>query len=350
MKGNLLDYFVLISRIFCLCPVLAERGRISAKYQVLLLKGDIVSIRVAVIGAGYLGRHHARIFSGLEGAELAAVVDIEPARAEEVSAAYGCPAHTDYRNVLDDVQAVSVVTPTIFHYDIAMGCLRAGKDVLIEKPITATVEEADLIINEAEKRNAIVQVGHLERYNPAVVKVAEFIKRPEFIESERVSPFPNRGLDVDVTLDLMIHDIDIVMSLIEGAVVKDVRVVGAKVLTDKFDVAKAWVEFEGGVTALITASRISGQKQRKLKIYQEDSFVVLDYMKRNITRHFRKDSGNSIASESLDIEDREPLKEELIDFVKCVKERRIPKVSAVEGRDALDVALRITNGIRNSGG
>lgn len=309
-----------------------------------------MSVRVAVIGVGYLGSHHARIFSELEGAELAAVVDIDPARAEEASAAYGCPAYTDYRKALDDVQAVSVVTPTIYHHDIAMGCLRAGKDVLIEKPITATVAEADSIMNEAEKQNAILQVGHLERYNPAVVKVAEFIKKPVFIESERVSPFPNRGLDVDVTLDLMIHDIDIVMSLLEGAVVEDVRVVGAKVLTDKFDVVKAWVEFRGGVTALITASRISGRKRRKLKIYQEDSFVVLDYIKMNITRYFKKDSENGIASESLDIEEREPLKEELVDFIGCVKERRRPRVSAVEGRDALAVALRITDGIRNSGG
>jgi predicted dehydrogenase len=309
-----------------------------------------LSLKIAVIGAGYLGSHHARIISGLEGAELAAVVDTDLVRAEEVSAAYGCKAYTDYRKTLDDVQAVSIVTPTVYHHDIAIDCLRAGKDVLIEKPITATVAEADSIIKEAEKQNAIVQVGHLERYNPAVVKVAEFISKPVFIESERVSPFPNRGLDVDVTLDLMIHDIDIVMSLLEGAAVKDVRVVGAKVLTDKFDVAKAWIEFQGGVTALITASRISGQKQRKLKLYQEDSFVMLDYMNKSITRHFKKDAENGIASESLVIEDKEPLKEELIDFVKCVKERRRPRVSASEGRDALEVALRITNSIRNSGG
>lgn len=308
-----------------------------------------MSLRVAVIGAGYLGSHHARILSGLESAELVAVVDIDPSQAEKVAAAHECQAHTDYKEVLEDVQAVSIVTPTVYHYDIAMNCLRAGKDVFIEKPITSTVAEADSIIIEAEKQDAIVQVGHLERYNPAVIKVAEFIKKPEFIESERVSPFPKRGLDVDVTLDLMIHDIDIVMSLLGGAAVKDVKVVGAKVLTDKFDVAKAWVEFQGGVTALITASRISGRKQRMLKVYQEDSFVVLDYMNMNITRYFKNDSESGIASEYLDIEDKEPLKEELIDFVKCVKERRRPKVSAEEGRDALEVALRITNSIRNSG-
>jgi predicted dehydrogenase len=307
-------------------------------------------LRIAVIGVGYLGSHHARILSEMEGTELVAAVDIDNARAEKISAAYGCQAYADYREALDDVQAVSIATPTVYHHDIAMGCLRAGKDVLIEKPITATVAEADSIINEAEKRNAIVQVGHLERYNPAVVKIAEFIKKPEFIESERVSPFPDRGLDVDVTLDLMIHDIDIVMSLLEGAVVEDVRVVGAKVLTNKFDVAKAWVEFQGGVKALITASRISGRKQRMLKVYQEDSFVMLDYMNMNITRYFKKDSENGIASETLDIENKEPLKEELIDFVKCVKERLKPRVSAKEGRDALKVALRITDSIRNSGG
>lgn len=308
-----------------------------------------MSLRIAVIGAGYLGIHHARILSGLQGAELVAVVDIDPAQARKVAAASKCQAYTDYKEVLDDVQAVSIVTPTVDHYGIAMDCLRAGKDVLIEKPISSTVAEADEIMIEAEKQDAIVQVGHLERYNPAVVKVMEFIKKPVFIESERVSPFPNRGLDVDVTLDLMIHDIDIVMSLLEGAVVDDVRVVGAKVLTDKFDVAKAWVEFQGGVTALITASRISGRKQRMLKVYQEDSFVLLDYMNMNITRYFKKGSENGIASESIDIQDKEPLKEELVDFVRCVKERRNPRVSAKEGRDALEVALRITNNIRNSG-
>jgi predicted dehydrogenase len=279
---------------------------------------------------------------------LIAIVDTDAERGSEISEKFGCKAYTDYREVLDDVQAVSIATPTSFHFDVAMDCLNAGKDVLIEKPITNTVAEANALIEIAERKNAFVQVGHLERYNPAVVAVSNLVGRPEFIESERIAPFQSRGTDVDVTLDLMIHDIDIVMSLLGGAAVKDVRVVGARVLTEKIDVAKAWIEFEGGVTALITASRVSGEKQRKLKIYQEDSFVMLDYMKMDIKRYYRSDEG--IASESVHVEEKEPLKEELVDFIECVRERRRPKVSGKEGRDALEVALDITAKIMKSGG
>lgn len=335
---------------------LAETGSFSAKYLVTLSSGFVnpkecfVSVKVGVIGAGYLGRHHARIYSEMKDVRLAAVVDIDKGRAKEVSKKYSSKEHrpgayTDYREVLDEIQAVSIVTPTSSHFDIAMECLKAGCDVLLEKPVTVTVAEADALIEEAEKKGAILQVGHLERYNPAVVAVSKLIKEPEFIESERVSPFLIRAAGVDVTLDLMIHDIDIVMGILNGSGIKDIKVVGAKVITDKVDVAKAWLEFQNGVTALITASRLSKGKRRMLKIFQKDSYLVLDYQKKNIKKYFKTRKG--IASESVSIEDREPLKEELVDFIGCVKKRRKPRVSAIEGRDALKVALDITDMIRN---
>jgi predicted dehydrogenase len=307
-----------------------------------------MSVNIAVIGVGYLGRHHARIYAGLKDVRLEAVVDIDEAKAVEVSAKCGTRGYTDYRDALDEVDAVSIVTPTVTHHDIALDCLRAGKDVLIEKPVTGTVREADALIEEAGKRGRLIQVGHLERFNPAVLALSKLVDMPEFIESERVSPMQGRGLDVDVTLDLMIHDIDIVMSFLDGASVKDIRVVGAKVLTDKLDVAKAWLEFDSGVKALITASRISSGKQRLLKLYQRDSFVMLDYMDMKIVRHFM--SGGGISTETMDIQEREPLRGELEDFIDCVRTRRKPMVSGVEGRDALEVALAITEKIKKQGG
>jgi predicted dehydrogenase len=303
-----------------------------------------LELKVGVVGVGYLGQHHARIYSELEGAELVAVSDTDGARAEEIAGRFGCRAVKDYRDMLEGVEALSIVTPTSTHYEVALECLKAGKDLLIEKPVTATVDEADSLIKEVEKRGAIVQVGHLERYNPGVVAVMGLVDEPVFIESERVAPFVNRALDVDVTVDLMIHDIDIVMSILGVSGVKDVRVVGARVLTDKYDVAKAWVEFEGGATALITASRISRIKQRLLKIYQKDSFLMLDYQKMRIRRFYR--SGGAIESDSVKVESREPLRDEIEDFIDCVRERRRPKVSATEGRNALEVALEITRRIR----
>jgi predicted dehydrogenase len=306
-----------------------------------------LSIKTAVIGVGYLGQHHARIYNELDSAELVAVVDTDTGRAEEIAALYGTRAYSDYRDVLSDVQAVSIVTTTSEHFDIALDCLRAGIDVLVEKPITTTVKEADGLIEEAERGGRILQVGHLERYNPAVVGIEGLLDGLEFIESERVSPFLGRAMDVDVTLDLMIHDIDIIMSLVGGSPIKDIKVVGARVLTEKIDVAKAWLEFESGVSALITASRIASETRRFLKIYQRDSFVVLDYRQKKITRHLKTAEG--ISAEPIAVEDKEPLKEELADFIDCVITRRRPKVSGVEGREALKVAMRISEMIKGAG-
>ncbi|MGD2079925.1 MAG: Gfo/Idh/MocA family oxidoreductase [Nitrospirota bacterium] len=306
-----------------------------------------MTVKAGVIGVGHLGQHHARIYSELEAAELTAVADSNRGRAEEIASRYGARAYADYRDMLGEVGAVSVAAPTSSHFGIAMDCLRAGIDVLVEKPITVEVAEADALIEEAERLGRVLQVGHLERFNPAVMELEGLIDQPEFIESERVSPFLGRSTDVDVTLDLMIHDIDIIMSLMSPSSIKDIRVMGARVLTDKIDLAKAWLEFENGVDALITASRIAGDTRRLLKLYQRDSFVVLDYRHKKILKHLRTPGG--ISEVPVEVQDREPLREEIADFLDCVSSRRRPRVSGVEGREALRVAMRISDMIREAG-
>ena len=302
-----------------------------------------MSVRVGVIGIGYLGQHHVRIYSELENTELVAVVDMVEKRADAFAVKYGCEAYYDYRDIFNKVDALSIVTPTTTHYSIALDCIRAGKDILIEKPVTVSVKEADELIAESEKSGCIIQVGHLERYNPAVLAAYDMVREPRFIEAERLSPFLNRGTDVDVTLDLMIHDVDIVLSLVSSPV-KEIRAVGTRVLTDKIDVAKAWIEFEDGCTALFTASRLSPEKQRRLRVFQRDSYLLLDYQDCEIRHYFRR--GEEILYDTIRPENKESLKEELRDFIVCVKERKRPKVSAVEGRNALKIALDITKQIK----
>jgi len=298
-----------------------------------------MTIKAGVIGVGYLGRHHARIYSGIEGVTLVGVADCNEEAAREVSKAYNCKAFADYRDLFDSCDLFSIVTPTVTHHQIALDCLRAGKDILVEKPIAETLEEAKDIAEEAEKRQAVVQVGHLERYNPALLAALEFIVKPQFIESERVSPFLGRGTDVDITLDLMIHDIDIVIGMVKSKAV-DIRAVGSSVITDKLDVAKVWVEFENGCAALLTASRLASEKSRKLRIHQKDSYVFIDYIKQEVTRFFKDES--KISREFKKPEETEPLLEEIKDFLSSVTLRSHPKVSAIDGMHALDMALSIS--------
>ncbi|MEW6738519.1 MAG: Gfo/Idh/MocA family oxidoreductase [Nitrospirota bacterium] len=311
-------------------------------------------INVGVIGVGYLGQHHARIYSEL-GSELGSVrlvgiVDTDRNRAGEISDKYGCEVFGDYRDILGRVDALSIVTPTTMHYQTALDCIKAGKDILIEKPITATVEEADELIDAADKAGTIIQVGHLERFNPVFPAARSLVDKPVFIETERLSPFLGRGIDVDITLDLMIHDIDIILAILKGSDsgipdVKDMKVTGAKVLTDNIDIAMAWLEFSNGVQALMKASRVSFEKSRKLKIFQKDSYLLVDYQNMEMKRFYKKGS-NEIIQETINIEKKEPLKEELKDFADCVISRRRPVVSATEGRDALKIALQIGEKIK----
>lgn len=301
-------------------------------------------VRVGVIGVGYLGQHHARIYSEMGDAELVAIVDIDDKRADAFAEKYGCGAYSDYRDILSEVDALSIVTPTTSHYQIALDCLRAGKDIFIEKPLTGSVKEADELIEESEKRGCIVQVGHIERYNPALLAASGMVKEPRFLESERLSPFLGRGIDVDITLDLMIHDVDIITSLIPSPI-REMRAVGAALLTDKIDIAKAWIEFENGCKAILTSSRVSPEKERRLKIFQKDSYLTVDYQNCEIRRYYRTPEGMSL--DTITPENREPLRAELEDFVRCVRERKRPRVSAIEGRNALKIVLEITELIRS---
>jgi predicted dehydrogenase len=304
-----------------------------------------LSVKVGVIGVGYLGRHHARIFSELEGVELVCVCDMNGQRAEEISCAYGCNRFLKHSDMIGACDALSIVTPTTTHHKVAMECLGAGKDVFVEKPITEDLAEANALVEEAEGKGLILQVGHLERYNPAVIAAAELLREPRFFEAERLSPFLGRGTDVDVTLDLMIHDIDIVLSLVKSPL-KDIRATGESIVTGKIDVAKAWLEFENGCKALLSASRLSQEKRRELKIFQKDSYITVDYQNQKVGHYVRK--GQDISCNVITPEHREPLKEELRDFIHNVMTRERPQVSGREAAEALQVALRITAAIREA--
>ncbi|OGW28898.1 MAG: hypothetical protein A2X59_09130 [Nitrospirae bacterium GWC2_42_7] len=304
-----------------------------------------MAVRVGVIGVGYLGQHHARIYSELKDVELAAVSDFDSSRAEEIGSKYGCRYFSDYSEMLGICDAVSIVTPTITHRDIALECLKAGKDILVEKPITQNIIEAKEIIEAAAKKNLILQVGHLERYNPAVSAASKMTTTPRFIEADRLSPFLGRGTDVDITLDLMIHDIDIIFSLVRARLV-GIKASGESLMTEKIDLARAWLEFENGCGALLTASRISSEKQRSLRIFQDDSYIAVDYQNQAVTRYSK--SGEELSAEVMSPEKKEPLKEELKDFIECVKTRKRPMVSGTEAMNALDTALKITEIIKEN--
>ena len=298
-----------------------------------------MALKVAVVGAGYLGQHHARIYSELGDVELSGVVDTDEERAKEIATKYSSRAYRDYRDTLMDVDALSIVVPTTEHFEIALDCLRAGKDVLVEKPIAASVSQADELISEAQKRNCILQVGHLERYNPGVTALSRMVGEPEFLEAVRLSPFLDRCFDVDVTLDLMIHDIDIILSLVPSPV-KEIRAFGFSLVTAKIDEARVWLGFENGAAASLTASRISREKQRRLRLFQKSSVVELDYQ--TCAVEFRS-AASPLEPEVIRPEYSEPLKEELKDFIRCVGRRERPKVSGVEGRKALSLALEINS-------
>ncbi len=301
-------------------------------------------LKVGVVGIGSIGIHHARIYSQLEGVRLAAVADSNFAKAEETASKYNCKAYDNYLEMMDSVDAVSIAVPTVLHYRTAMDFLKNNKDMLLEKPITSDAKEADELISEAEKRGRGLQVGHLERFNSGVSLISGMIKEPKFIESQRLSPFLGRGTDVDVTLDLMIHDIDIILSLVDSEI-SDLRATGAKVLTENIDVSHAWIEFKNGCIAEVVASRIAPEKKRQLKVFQHNAYLSLDYQTREVMRYRRVD--DKIEQETMKAEDKEPLKEQLASFIECVKNRTEPLVSGREGKEALKVVLRISEEIRN---
>ncbi|MBI5409870.1 MAG: Gfo/Idh/MocA family oxidoreductase [Nitrospirae bacterium] len=296
-------------------------------------------LNVGVIGVGSIGKHHARIFSNLEGVRLAGIVDTDFARAREIAQKYGCKAYHNHRELIALVDAVSIAVPTTLHFRTAIDFLTHDKHILVEKPITTTLEEAEALISEADKRNLILQVGHLERFNAGVSMISGMADKPKFIESRRLSPFLGRCTDVDVTLDLMIHDIDIILSLVNSEIA-DIRATGAKVLTENIDIAHAWIEFENGCIAEAVTSRMANEKVRQLKVFQHNSYMSLDYQKQELIRYLKRDG--DIEKEIIKPEEKEPLKEEIISFINCIRTGAKPVVSGREGREALKVALKIS--------
>jgi len=296
-------------------------------------------IRVAVIGIGAIGIHHARIFSGLEGVELTGVVDIDIKRAEDAASRYGGKPYDNHLDVIDYVDAVSIAVPTTSHFPVAMDFIRHGRDLFVEKPITATLEEAETLVSETDRRGLILQVGHIERFNAGVELISSLVSNPQFIESERLSPFSGRGVDVDVTLDLMIHDIDIILSIVDSEIA-DIKATGTNVLTDSIDVARAWIEFSNGCVAEVVTSRIAEEVSRRLSIFQHNTVLRLDYLSQEVTCHRRR--GSNISIDVMRPQRREPLREQLMSFIRCVRNRERPLVSGHEGERALRVALKIS--------
>jgi predicted dehydrogenase len=302
-------------------------------------------LRVAVIGVGHLGKHHARIYSTLEGAALVGVVDAKKDRAAEIAAASGTRPVDEACDLLGQVDAVSVAVPTEAHLDVALPFLERGISVLVEKPLARSVAEADRLIEAAARSGATLAVGHTERYNPAVALAAGYIRRPRFIEVHRLGTFPERSLDIDVVFDLMIHDLDIVLSMVPSEVAS-IEAVGVPVLTGRVDIANARLRFEDGCIANITASRISRDRVRKIRFFQESAYLSIDYAAQEVEMYrLTKADGSrpSIEGGKIEVPREEPLKRELADFLGAVRDRRPPQVTGEAGRRALALAQRITD-------
>jgi len=302
-------------------------------------------LRVAVIGVGHLGRHHARLLGAMEGVRLTAVVDTVAERAAAAAETSGARAMTDARELLGEVDAVTVAVPTERHKDVAMPFLEQGIAVLVEKPIARSIAEADALIEAARTSGATLAVGHTERYNPAVSTVLPLIAKPRFIEVHRLGAFPDRSLDIDVVFDLMIHDLDVILSIVKAEVI-GIEAVGVPVLTSRYDIANARLRFADGCIANLTASRISRDRVRKIRIFQSDAYISIDYAAQEVEgyRLVRRDGERpDIQGGQLPITRDEPLRRELADFVAAVRDRRPPLVTADAGRRALALAQAIAD-------
>jgi predicted dehydrogenase len=295
-------------------------------------------VKVGIIGVGYLGTQHARILSYLEEAELIGVADIDFKKAMVIGNRHGVKYYDNYEDMLDEIDAGIVATPTSEHFAISMKLLKKGKSVLVEKPITETVEQAEKLVSAAEKNGLILQIGHLERFNPAVEALENLISEPKFIEVQRLGSFSARSLDIDVVLDLMIHDLDIIMALIKDEV-KVIRSSGIHVLSDKIDIANARLEFTSGCIATLTASRVHQGKVRKLRIFEPTSYYSIDYIDQEV-KVFPL-NGRQTDIKTLKIKKEEPLKKELQNFFRCIIDGKKRKVTGEEGLRALRLAYSV---------
>ncbi len=309
-----------------------------------------MSLRVAVVGVGYLGRHHARILSTLPGAELVAVVDTNRARADEVAQANGARALYEAASLAGMVDAVTVAVPTDVHADIALPLLHAGVSVLVEKPMARTLAEADALIAASARAGAVLAVGHTERFNPAVAAARPLLTDPRFIEVHRLGTFPERSLDIDVVFDLMIHDLDVVLSIVRSEV-EGIDAVGVPVLTPRVDIANARLRFVNGCIVNLTASRISRDRTRKIRFFQPAAYLSIDYAAQKIEKWTLVRGSRpmpSIEGGEVPVVSEEPLKRELADFLEAVARGGAPGVPGSEGRRALALAQQITDKMATS--
>ena len=302
-----------------------------------------------MVGVGYLGRFHALIYGRMPGVELAGVVDRDPGRAQAVASEAGCAALPDPETLCERVDAVSIVVPTSLHLEVARPFLERGIPTLLEKPIAATYEEARQIVDLAETRGTLLQIGHLERFNAGVMALAGYIRHPRFIEAQRLGVFVERATDVDVVSDLMIHDIDIVLSLVPSRLSR-IAAVGTPVLTEHVDIANARLEFEDGSVANVVASRVSTKKLRQMRVFSEEGYLSLDFNSGEIERAYTRPGPDGTRDEILRerIQTREvrPLDAELAAFVAAVQGRTRPLVDGRVGLEALDVALEVKSRIQ----
>src|SRR3989338_5481540 len=299
-------------------------------------------IGVGVVGVGRLGSLHAKIYREIETCSLVAVCDIDKTRLDEASQSLNVKGYTNYAELFAQVDAVSVAVPTRLHYKIAYDFLKYNVHTLVEKPFTPELKEADSLIKLARKNKLILQVGHIERFNSAFAATLAIIRNPKFIECHRLSPFPYRSLDVGAVLDIMIHDIDIILGLVDSKI-KKIESVGVNVLSQFEDIANSRITFKNGCVANLTDSRVSDEIMRKIRIFQEDTYISLDYKEAKACVY--KKAGLTITKEDLPIEKEQPLKKELGSFLACVLEHREPLVSGRIAREALKVALEIQNQI-----
>ena len=299
-------------------------------------------LRVGVVGVGHIGKNHARLYHDLENAEFAALYDTDREKAEQLAKEYGAIAATSLEDFSARVDAASVATPTNSHFEVARQLLDDGKHLLIEKPITEKTADANELARVATERRLVLQVGHVERFNPVLSALEERLTHPRFIEAHRLSPYPSRSTDIGVVLDLMIHDLEIILHLVRSPI-DTIDAVGVPVLSRGEDIANARLRFENGCIANITSSRISPERMRKIRVFQEDAYLSLDYQ--NQSGEIYRRTANGIEREAVQIEHDEPLKRQLASFVECAATGHAPKVSGFQATAALELAVEITKRI-----
>jgi predicted dehydrogenase len=296
-------------------------------------------VRVGVIGVGHIGREHARIYAKDPAAELVGIYDVNADAARKIAREYGVPACATLDELLDRAEALTVASPTNTHFDIGMQALAKGRHLLVEKPITDNPEQARLLVEAAARHRAILQVGHIERFNPAFKALEGMLTRPKFIEAHRLSPYPGRSIDIGVVLDLMIHDLEIILHLVR-APIESVDAVGIPVLSASEDIANARIRFQNGCVANLTTSRISPEKMRKIRVFQDDTYLSLDYQ--NQSGEIYRKQGDKITREKIPVQKDEPLKLEIASFIESARDGRPPVVDGAHATDALDLAMQIT--------